>query len=56
MALVVYICAKCLFSFERLGEVESCPDCGSVNIRHATDEEQSEYLLIRAEIDCCEKD
>ena len=50
MSLVVYICAKCLFSFERIGSVDTCPDCGSVNIRQATDEEKSEYLRVRAEM------
>jgi predicted nucleic acid-binding Zn-ribbon protein len=40
--VAVYIC-KCLFCFERTGDISACPDCGSASIRYATDEETAEY-------------
>ena len=48
--MAVYICGKCLFLFERTGEVQACPDCGRLNIRYASDEDASEYLKNRAEL------
>ncbi len=45
----VYICSKCLFCFERTGEVETCPDCGAASVRFATDEESAEYRKNREE-------
>ncbi len=48
--LAVYICSKCLFTFERRGPVENCPDCGAVNVRFASNAEKDEYLRIRAEL------
>jgi len=47
--MVVYVCCKCLFSFMRSGEVDRCPDCGSVNVRHATSQEAAEYERNKAE-------
>ena len=41
--VATYVCAKCGFIFKRTGEIERCEDCGSVNIRHASDEEIAEY-------------
>ena len=46
--MAVYIC-KCLFCFERSGEIESCEDCGSISVRLATDEEAAEYARNKAE-------
>jgi len=45
----IYTCGKCLFCFERAGEVEICPDCAAANIRLATDEEAAEYERNKAE-------
>ena len=45
--LTVYIC-KCLFSFESKGEAERCPDCGGMNVRHATEKETAEHLENKA--------
>jgi len=43
MIMTVYTCTKCRFCFERRGPVDACPDCASVNIRAATDEEIAQY-------------
>lgn len=40
---MVYTCARCLFTFERSGNVDLCPDCGSPNVCHATDDEVAEH-------------
>jgi DNA-directed RNA polymerase subunit RPC12/RpoP len=48
--LAVYICGKCQFCFERVGEVTACEDCGHINVRLADDEEIAEYERIKAEI------
>jgi len=49
--LAVYVCAnrKCLFTFERTGSVEVCPDCGHINVRYANDDEVEEYRKNREE-------
>ena len=51
VVLAVYICTnqKCLFTFERTGPVDACPDCGSVNVRFADDGEIKEYRRNRDE-------
>jgi len=41
---MVYICVKCGFSFNRVGEVETCPSCDVPEIRKATDEESNEFF------------
>ncbi len=46
----VYICSKCQFAFERTGNVETCPDCGAMSVRYATEAEKSEYMRIREEM------
>lgn len=33
---MVYVCERCHFEFERMSEVEQCPDCGKMAIRKAT--------------------
>jgi len=40
---MVYVCIKCGFSFNRFGEVESCPSCDKTDIRKATDKETEEF-------------
>lgn len=40
---MIYTCSSCRFTFSRVGEVESCPDCGKPFIREATDKEKDEY-------------
>ena len=40
---MIYICVKCGFSFNRVGEVESCPSCDTPEIRKATDDEADEF-------------
>ena len=49
--LAVYVCTnrKCQFVFERTGTVDICEDCGSANIRNATEAEIQEYLRNREE-------
>jgi len=41
--MIYYVCAKCKFIFRRSGITELCEDCGSPNIRIATEEEIAEY-------------
>jgi rubrerythrin len=48
--VAVYVCSKCLFSFERAGNVENCPDCGAENVRFATEAEKAEYQRVREEL------
>jgi rRNA maturation endonuclease Nob1 len=46
---MIYICDKCLFIFERVGEVDSCPDCGGPDIREATETEKGKFVEACAE-------
>jgi hypothetical protein len=48
--MAFYTCEKCLFSFERRGPVEACPDCGRENLRDATTEEIAELKNNRMEL------
>jgi predicted Zn-ribbon and HTH transcriptional regulator len=41
--MAYYTCGKCRFTFERIGEVENCPDCASTNVREATGVEVGEF-------------
>ena len=50
MAISIYQCDHCHFTFERAGEVDNCPDCGNIGVRHATETEQAEYRKIKAEL------
>lgn len=50
VVLAIYVCAKCLFCFERAGNIESCPDCASMSVRLADSEEEAEYRRNRAEL------
>ena len=50
MPKIIYKCDACQFLFERTGKIEDCPDCGRDGVRVATNEEQSEYMKIRAEL------
>lgn len=45
-----YICDVCKFQFEKYGKVDSCPDCGKEAVRLATEDEISEYLKVKAEV------
>ena len=54
--MAVYICTKCLFCFERSGEVEICEECGHPNVRYATEKEIAEYLRIKAELNAEQKE
>lgn len=40
---MVYICDKCEFLFERMGEVLGCPVCNSNHIRPADEAERLRY-------------
>ena len=40
---MIYTCDKCLFTFERVGALITCPDCGKETIREATDAEKEEF-------------
>jgi rRNA maturation endonuclease Nob1 len=44
---MVYACDNCKFLFQRVGEVDSCPDCGKQTVREATAEERAEFELRR---------
>ena len=46
---MIYVCEKCHFTFERVGNIEQCPDCGKMNIRQAKEEEIKKYLEIKDE-------
>lgn len=46
---MIYVCEKCHFTFERVGNIEQCPDCGKMSIRQATEEEIKKYLQIKEE-------
>jgi rubrerythrin len=45
----IYVCDVCRFIFERVGETNDCPDCDSLAVREASEEERIEYLERRAE-------
>ncbi len=34
-----YLCGRCMFSFKRTGEVETCPNCGSMSVRFENEDE-----------------
>lgn len=40
---MVYVCEHCHFEFERMSEMEQCPDCGKMAIRVATEEEMQAF-------------
>ena len=46
---MIYTCHNCGFEFERVGEISSCPDCGSDQIAAATEQERYEYLQHKKE-------
>ena len=46
---LIYKCSKCLYLFERIGEVDRCPDCGSVNFTEAGPNDQQEYAALHRE-------
>jgi len=53
MPVIIYCCDKCLFTFERAGSVDSCPDCGYREVRPANEDEQAQYFRIKAELKEC---
>lgn len=40
---MIYICENCHFEFERMSEVEQCPDCGKMAIRPAVPQEAEAF-------------
>ena len=42
---MIYTCNICRFTFERIGEIDQCPDCGKNNIR----EEKENYRKYKEE-------
>lgn len=50
MAISIYQCDACKFTFERAGDVEACPDCGSNSVRDATASEQADYKRMKSEV------
>jgi len=32
---MIYICEKCYFGFDRIGEIDICPNCDKPSIREA---------------------
>ncbi len=51
MILAIYICSKCKFCFERVGEVTACEGCGHINVRLADEEEIAEFKRYKAEFE-----
>ncbi len=47
--MAVYVCGKCNFRFERVGEVKACEDCGHIYVRLANKQETAEYERFKAE-------
>jgi rRNA maturation endonuclease Nob1 len=47
---MIYTCDNCLFIFHSVGGINSCPDCGKVAVRKATENERHEYDLTQKEI------
>lgn len=46
---MIYTCNICRFTFERIGEIDQCPDCGKKNIREANEEEKESYRKYKEE-------
>ena len=46
---MIYTCNICHFTFERIGEIDQCPDSGKKNIREANDEEKENYRKYKEE-------
>jgi ssDNA-binding Zn-finger/Zn-ribbon topoisomerase 1 len=46
---MIYTCGSCRFTFSRVSQVESCPDCGKPHVREATDKEKDDYNKFRDE-------
>ena len=44
---MIYTCNVCHFTFERVGGVDQCPDCGKKNVREANETEKAEYLAYK---------
>ena len=40
---MIYACDICKFIFQRISEVDSCPDCGKQTVRAADAEERNEF-------------
>ena len=47
--MAYFTCCKCFFTFERIEEPDSCPDCAHPELRDATGEEIAELLEHRVE-------
>jgi hypothetical protein len=47
--MAYYICCKCKFTFERAGEVDSCPGCLHPNVMEVAGEEIAELRDNQAE-------
>ena len=46
---MIYTCSSSRFTFSRVGEIETCPDCGKPFLREATAKEKAEYLKYQEE-------
>lgn len=53
---MIYTCNKCKFTFERIGEIDQCPDCGKKDIREASDSEKADYIAYQKERELSSKD
>ena len=40
---MIYVCETCHFIFDRVGQVDACPDCGKPLVREATEPEREEF-------------
>lgn len=50
---MVYVCEKCNFIFERVGEVESCPYCDAKGVQPADQAEEEAYCCKMKKSSCC---
>lgn len=46
---MIYYCENCKFMFERISEIEQCPDCEKPTIAKADEQQQQEYLACKKE-------
>ena len=40
---MIYCCDHCHFIFERVGQIDTCPDCGKPSVREADEAERAEF-------------
>lgn len=48
---MIYTCDECRFIFESERKINNCPDCGSREVRPATEFEKKEHTQFKKEAD-----